>query len=247
VRLDRAAAPVIKSTEWMATVLDQEAFGRCWSRRLKMGNVHQLRTSGRRAFEDGEAFIEAAQSGAHSLAGGQDAISVFGAPAATADSLASGLTVEATVKWFNAEKGYGFVELTGGRGDAFVHLKTLRQIGRETLPSGAKVRAIVRSGSRGAQVVRVVEVDATSAIERPERPRRPTPDASTAIDLTGKVKWFDGARGFGFVASDDFGRDVFVHSSILGAAGLSSLAEGQPISMRVVETPKGREAIAVAL
>jgi CspA family cold shock protein len=163
-----------------------------------------------------------------------------------ADPLAGGLTIEGTVKWFNAEKCYGFVELAGGRGDAFVHLKTLRQIGRETLPSGAKLRAVVRSGSRGAQVVRVIEVDTESAIERPERPpRRQTPDAATAFELTGKVKWFDGARGFGFVASDDFGRDVFVHSSVLGAAGVSNLAEGQAVSMRVVETPKGREAIAI--
>jgi cold shock protein len=216
-----------------------------------MGNVHELRTPGRRAFEDEQPFEQAAGAGPSSsraLARDQaDATSIFGDSAAGADPLASGLTVEATVKWFNAEKGYGFVELTGGRGDAFVHLKTLRQIGRETLPSGAKLRAVVRSGSRGAQVVQVIEVDTTSAVERPERPpRRPIPDASTAIDLTGKVKWFDGARGFGFVASDDFGRDVFVHSSILSAAGASGLAEGQAVLMRVVETPKGREAIAIA-
>ena len=44
-------------------------------------------------------------------------------------SLAEGVTVEAAVKWFNATKGYGFVELSDGRGDAFLHLKTLRETG----------------------------------------------------------------------------------------------------------------------
>jgi CspA family cold shock protein len=65
--------------------------------------------------------------------------------------------------------------------------------------------------------------------------------------LTGKVKWFDDVRGFGFVASDDFGRDVFVHSTTLAGSGVISLSEGQAVSMRVVETPKGREAIAVTI
>jgi CspA family cold shock protein len=152
------------------------------------------------------------------------------------------------VKWFNAEKGYGFVELGGGAGDAFLHLKTLRQIGRETLPSGARMRAVVGDGPRGAQVVRIVDLDAASIVERPERTsRRPAHDPATAVDLTGKVKWFDGARGFGFVAGDDFGKDVFIHSSTLGSSGVSRLSEGQAVTMRVVETSKGREAIAIML
>jgi cold shock protein len=173
---------------------------------------------------------------------------VASASPASGDASANGTTVETVVKWFNAEKGYGFVELAHGRGDAFLHLKTLRLVGRETLPSGAKVRAVVTNGARGAQVARIVEVDVSSAIERPERaPRRPIPDASTAIDLTGKVKWFDGVRGFGFVVSDDFGKDVFIHVTTLGAAGVSHISEGQPVAMRVVETPKGREAIAISI
>jgi CspA family cold shock protein len=179
------------------------------------------------------------------LAGGEPPDSFGLARGQDRAAATDGLMVEAAVKWFNPEKGYGFVELPGGGGDAFLHLKTLRQIGRQTLPSGAKVRALVRSGSRGAQVVRVIEVDTASAVERPGRQRRPAPDPSHAFDLTGKVKWFDDARGFGFVASDDFGRDVFVHSSTLAASGVAILLDGQAVSMRVVETAKGREAIAI--
>jgi CspA family cold shock protein len=122
-------------------------------------------------------------------------------------------------------------------------LKTLRETGRQTLPSGARLRVVTRAGSRGAEVVRIIDVDTRGAIER--SPRRAAVDTSAAFDLTGKVKWFDDARGFGFIASDDFGRDVFVHSTTLGASGVSALFEGQAVSMRVVETPKGREAIEI--
>ena len=197
-----------------------------------VGHVQELEI-GRRAFEHAEQI---GQSGAATR---------FDEVLPSSDPLADGVTVEAAVKWFNATKGYGFVELSDGRGDAFLHLKTLRETGRQTLPSGAKIRVVARAGSRGAEVVRVVEVDTRSAVERSSR--RSTVDPSAAFDLTGKVKWFDDARGFGFIASDDFGRDVFIHSTTLGAAGLRGLVEGQAVSMRVVETPKGREAIAIVV
>lgn len=197
-----------------------------------VGHVQELEI-GRRAFEHAEQI---GQSGAATR---------FDEVLPSSDPLADGVTVEAAVKWFNATKGYGFVELSDGRGDAFLHLKTLRETGRQTLPSGAKIRVVARAGSRGAEVVRVVEVDTRSAVERSSR-RSPV-DPSAAFDLTGKVKWFDEARGFGFIASDDFGRDVFIHSTTLGAAGLRGLVEGQAVSMRVVETPKGREAIEIVI
>jgi cold shock protein len=197
-----------------------------------VGHFQELEI-GRRAFEHAEQI-------------GQSVASTrFDEVLPNSDSVADGVTVDAAVKWFNATKGYGFVELSDGRGDAFLHLKTLRETGRQTLPSGAKIRVVARAGSRGAEVVRVVEVDTRSAVERSSR--RSTVDQSAAFDLTGKVKWFDDARGFGFIASDDFGRDVFVHSTTLGAAGVRGLVEGQAVSMRVVETPKGREAIEIVI
>jgi len=169
---------------------------------------------------------------------------------------ASGPTVDAVVKWFKADKGYGFVELANGQGDAFLHANALHASGHESVPSGAKLKVIVGAGAKGAQVTRVVEVDATGVVERPPRsegggggprPRRVAPDPSTAVSVSGRVKWFDDAKGFGFVASDDGGKDVFVHISVLGPSGISHLAEGQPVNMRVVDTPKGREAISLSI
>ena len=143
-------------------------------------HVQHLEISSR-AFEHAEQIGEAVAS------------TQFDAVLPSSDPLADGVAVEAAVKWFNATKGYGFVELSDGRGDAFLHLKTLRETGRQTLPSGAKIRVVARAGSRGAEVVRVVEVDPRSAMERSSR--RSTVDPSAAFDLTGKVKWFDDTRG----------------------------------------------------
>jgi len=168
----------------------------------------------------------------------------MGPPSATGAS-----AVDAVVKWFKADKGYGFVELANGQGDAFLHANALHASGHETVPTGAKLKVLVGAGAKGAQVTRVLEVDTAGVVERPQRTpgRRVAPDPSTAVSVAGKVKWFDDAKGFGFVASDDGGKDVFVHISILGPAGISHLAEGQQVNMRVVDTPKGREAISLSL
>ena len=188
--------------------------------------------------------------------GGPDA--AFGGPPMGGPSAApinSGAPpVDAVVKWFKADKGYGFVELAGGQGDAFLHANALRNAGHESVPAGAKLKVQVGAGAKGAQVTRVLEVDATGVVERPPRPvgdgprpRRVPPDPSTAVSVTGRVKWFDDTKGFGFVASEDGGKDVFVHISVLGKAGITSLTEGQQVNMRVVDTPKGREAISLSI
>ena len=55
---------------------------------------------------------------------------------------------------------------------------------------------------------------------------------------TGTVKWFNSQKGFGFIAPDGGGPDVFVHISAVERAGLSSLNEGQKVSFEIVRDPK---------
>ncbi|HSV74362.1 MAG TPA: cold shock domain-containing protein [Chthonomonadales bacterium] len=61
---------------------------------------------------------------------------------------------------------------------------------------------------------------------------------------SGKVKWFNNAKGYGFIVADD-GVDVFVHYSVIDMEGFRSLREGQDVLYEGVDTPKGRQATSV--
>ncbi len=59
--------------------------------------------------------------------------------------------------------------------------------------------------------------------------------------LTGKVKWFNDAKGYGFIERPD-GDDVFVHYTAIEGTGFRSLSEGQEVEFEVVDGPKGKQA-----
>jgi len=171
------------------------------------------------------------------------------------DAAPSGPALDAIVKWFNPEKGFGFVELADGSGDVFLHAAVLEAAGHASVDPGAKLSVQVGVGNKGRQVTAVLAVDASAAAPArrpaPSSPRRPPGrerhDASTATTVEGTVKWFKSDKGFGFVVGDDGGKDVFVHISVVERSGAATLGEGQRVSMKVVTTPKGREAISITL
>jgi len=63
---------------------------------------------------------------------------------------------------------------------------------------------------------------------------------------TGVVKWFNPAKGFGFITPDEGGKDVFVHVSAVEQAGMGSLTEGQRIKYEAIKEPRGMKAVNLA-
>src|SRR5262245_31398784 len=170
------------------------------------------------------------------------------------DAAPSGPPLDATVKWFNEEKGFGFVELGDGSGDAFLHIGVLQGAGHDAVAPETKLLVQVGQGQKGRQVTAVLEVDASGVGAAQESSRRSQVSSkrklvepSTACAVEGTVKWFSADKGFGFAVAEDGDKDVFIHISVVEKAGIRVLAERQRVAMQVVKTQKGREAISLTL
>jgi cold shock protein len=153
------------------------------------------------------------------------------------------------VKWFNPEKGFGFVELSDGSGDAFLHGSVLSGSGINVVQPGETVEVRVGPGYKGPHITEVLSVDTSTAV--PGLPRRSGIPAAVSsgpfVEEPGMVKWFNVEKGFGFIARDDGGKDVFVHISALERSGLTGVGEGQRVVAEIVEGRKGLEAARVRL
>ena len=106
----------------------------------------------------------------------------------------------------------------------------------------ARIKCTIVERPQGLQADRIVAIDNTNA-EVPVGGPRPTAVMSEISDVTefqqSQVKWFNRARGFGFVNVEPDGSDIFVHMEVLRKAGIEALVPGQFVLVKYGRGPKG--------
>ena len=144
-----------------------------------------------------------------------------------------------TVKFFNGQKGFGFIVRDDGGEDVFVHISAVEQAGLTDLADGQPLDfTLVDRGGRISATDLKIDGE-PMAVERAERaPERKL----TGEKATGVVKFFNAMKGFGFIQRDDGQPDAFVHISAVERAGMPTLNEGDRLEFEIEVDRRGKYA-----
>ena len=151
------------------------------------------------------------------------------------------------VKFFNAQKGFGFIQRDDGGEDVFVHISAVERAGLSNLAEGQGLEftLVDRGGKVSASDLKVdgelIPVSESAGggdrgAPRGEAPRREL----TGERATGTVKFFNSMKGFGFITRDDGQPDAFVHISAVERAGMNGLNQGDRLEFDLEVDRRGK-------
>jgi CspA family cold shock protein len=185
-----------------------------------------------------------------------------GGPPMPAQVIGSGKGI---VKFFNGQKGFGFIQVDDRPDDVFVHISAVEQAGLSGLAEGQPLEfTLVDRGGKVSATDLVIDGEPMPVPERaprPERsggfdrgpregggfrggdrdsaPRGPQRE-STGERANGTVKFFNDMKGFGFIQRDDGGEDVFVHISALERSGMGQVTQGDRLAFDIEIDRRGK-------
>ncbi|HEV7234312.1 MAG TPA: cold-shock protein [Sphingorhabdus sp.] len=183
------------------------------------------------------------------------------APSMPAQVIGSGKGI---VKFFNGQKGFGFIQCDDRPDDVLVHISAVEQAGLTGLAEGQPLEfTLVDRGGKVSATDLVIDGEPMPVPERaprPERsggfdrggdrggfrggdrdsaPRGPQRE-STGERANGTVKFFNDMKGFGFIQRDDGGEDVFVHISALERSGMGQVTQGDRLAFDIEIDRRGK-------
>ena len=161
-----------------------------------------------------------------------------------------------TVKFFNREKGFGFIVRDDGGDDVFLHISAVEAAGLSDIAEGQPLEfALTDRNGRISATELKISGDPLPVTARAPRPReggfqdrggfaerRQRTPQTDGVRYEGTVKFFNGVKGFGFIARDDGGEDAFVHISAVERAGLAGLEPNQRVSFELELDRRGKQA-----
>ena len=148
------------------------------------------------------------------------------------------------VKFFNPQKGFGFIVRDDGGEDVFVHISAVEQAGLTDLADGQPLEftLVDRGGKISATNIRIegepMPVERGGGAGGDRGPQRQL----TGEKAQGTVKFFNAMKGFGFIQRDDGQPDAFVHISAVERAGIPTLNEGDRLSFELEVDRRGKTA-----
>ena len=166
------------------------------------------------------------------------------------------------VKFFNGQKGFGFIVRDDGAEDVFVHISAVEQAGLTGLAEGQQLGfTLVDRGGKISATDLKIEGEPLPVVDRPREPREPRAGGFggdrggfgggdrggpqrqlTGERASGTVKFFNAMKGFGFIQRDDGQPDAFVHISAVERAGMSALNEGDRLDFELEVDRRGKHA-----
>ncbi len=165
-----------------------------------------------------------------------------------APSAESASPVKGVVKWFDPAKGFGFVVADSGGPDILLHVNVLRNFGQSSVADGAGIELVAQRTDRGVQATSIVAIHPPEGAQTTALADIVGLDAETVAAAPlqpARVKWFDKGKGFGFANVFGDPADVFLHIEVLRQSGLSDLAPGEALAMRVIQGARGSMAAEV--
>jgi CspA family cold shock protein len=152
------------------------------------------------------------------------------------------------VKFFNPQKGFGFIVRDDGGEDVFVHISAVEQAGLTDLADGQPLEftLVDRGGRISATNLRIegepMAVERTGGGGGAGGGDRGPQRQLTGEKASGTVKFFNAMKGFGFIQRDDGQPDAFVHISAVERAGIPTLNEGDRLDFELEVDRRGKYA-----